>query len=190
MADTYVGQIMLFGGTFAPENFLLCDGQLLPRDQYTLLFSVMGSTYGGDGVNNFAVPNLTGRAIVGAGQGPGLHDYPLGTSTGSATVTLTPEQNVYHSHNFVAVLDQGTTQDANGNVLATAQSGGKGTAAQANLYSQVGSGTWTTLRPGNLGATGGNGAHNNMQPYLPIAVCLCVAGYYPPKPERDADAGS
>lgn len=190
MSETYLGQIMLFGGNFAPQNFMLCRGQVLSVNQYSLLFSIMGVTFGGDGANTFGIPDLMGRAIAGAGQGTGLANYPLGTSTGSATVTLTSDQIPLHQHAFVAVTNQGTTQDAKGNVLATAQGGTKGAGAQANLYSNNAFAQWTTLRPLNILPAGGDGAHNNMQPHLPIALCLCVAGMFPPAPGRHADARS
>src|SRR5512136_2572601 len=98
MAQPYVGEIRMFAGNFAPQGWMFCEGQLLPISQYDALFNLIGTTYGGDGINTFALPDLRGRVIVGPGQGSGLSNYVLGQQGGVETVTLTTNQIPQHSH--------------------------------------------------------------------------------------------
>src|SRR5271166_127685 len=98
MAEPFLGQIILFAGNFAPRGWAFCDGSLLSISQYTALFSILGTTYGGNGTTNFALPDLRGRAAVGFGQAPGLSNYILGEQTGSETVALTGPQMPVHTH--------------------------------------------------------------------------------------------
>src|SRR5262245_26202423 len=98
MSDPFIAEIKMFGGNFAPLGWATCDGQLLPISQYTALFSLLGTTYGGDGVTNFALPDLRGRVPMHPGQGPGLSPRTLGEKAGTETVTLTTAQLPAHNH--------------------------------------------------------------------------------------------
>src|SRR5438045_7604430 len=102
MSEGFIGEIRMFGGNFAPKGYQLCNGQILPIAQNTALFSILGTTYGGNGQTTFGLPDLRGRAPVSAGQGPGLPNYDLGTQTGSPTTTLTTGQMPTHSHTVAA----------------------------------------------------------------------------------------
>src|ERR1700755_565539 len=98
MSDTYVGQILVFAGTFAPRGYVLCAGQLLPISQFDVLYNLIGTTYGGDGVSTFAVPDLRSRVPIHQGQGPGLSNYVIGTASGVENVTLISAQIPAHNH--------------------------------------------------------------------------------------------
>jgi microcystin-dependent protein len=186
--EPFVGQIFMFGFNFAPRNHAFCHGQLLPIAQNTALFSLLGTTFGGDGRTTFALPNLTGRAPVGVGQGAGLSAYDLGQETGAETVSLVPAQLPSHAHAFDASNMKGTLRcrDERGNqrspasnVLARESSGvtapfAGGTLAAAMAPAAVG----LTGAPG-LAAAGGNQPHNNMQPYLVLNYCIALAGVFP-----------
>lgn len=180
MSNIFIGQIMLFAGGFAPIGFASCSGQLVPISQNTALFAILGTTYGGDGKNNFALPDLRGRGAVSVGHGPGLSDYVMGETAGAASVPLTADQNPPHQHSFVAVTDVGTTQNAGNNVFATAQAGGKGTSAIANFYSPNANQATTALNTQAIVQSGASTPHDNMQPYLPIMMCICLQGPLPP----------
>lgn len=179
MSDTFTGQIMMFSGPFAPKAFAFCNGQLLAVSQNTQLFLILGTTFGGDGTTTFALPNLMGRAAVSAGQGPGPTFYELGGTYGDPTWTLKPEEMAPHTHQFVALKGPGTTVAAAGNVLATPQAGTKDSGGQANIYSSNLKEAATPLQESSLSNVGRNQAHDNMQPYLPIAMCMCLAGIFP-----------
>lgn len=182
MAETFTGQVIVFGGSFAPKKFALCQGQLMPVGQNTALFSILGTTFGGDGEYNFALPNLIGQAGVGIGQGPGPTEYILGGTYGEPVWRLKPEEMAAHTHSFVALDTAGTTLTAAGHIFATPQIGSKGSGAQANIYSSNLQKATTSLQPASLSSAGGGQPHNNMQPYLPIAMCMCLAGLYPHRP--------
>ena len=120
MSDPFVGQVPLFGFPFAPQGWALCQGQLMPIRQNVALFGVIGTNYGGDGRSSFALPNLQGRAPVGAGQGPGLSAYRPGDSGGAGAVTLQSAAMPLHAHGFVASTDAATATNPQDNVLARA----------------------------------------------------------------------
>jgi microcystin-dependent protein len=191
VSDPFVGQIFMYGFNFAPRNHAFCHGQLLPIAQNTALFSLLGTTFGGNGQTNFALPNLQGHAPVGVGQGAGLSDYQLGQETGTATATLLPGQMPSHSHPFDANNMKGTLRcrDERGNqrspqnnVLAMESAGvtapfAGGTLAAAMAPAAVG----LTGAPA-LVAAGGNQPHNNMQPYLVLNYCIALTGVFPARP--------
>ena len=170
MTDAYLGEIRGFGFPWAPRNWLLCDGSVLPINQNTGLFSLIGVTYGGNGTTTFALPDLRGRAAVGQGQGPGLSPYQIGQQGGTETVTLRTGQLPSHNHG------------ATGSSASTAKSPGgavPGFTAAASSYAT----TLDTPMDGQfIGQTGGNEAHDNLAPYLAISWCICVAGIYPSRP--------
>jgi len=172
MADPFVAEIRIFPFNFAPRGWAWCDGQLLPLSQNTALFSLLGTTYGGNGMSNFALPDLQGRAAMHPGQGPGLSLHDLGETSGSETVTLLESEIPAHSHSLRAdVLDQADT-----NVPSPSASFAQ--SASGTLYQSA---TNTQLAPDALTPAGGDQPHNNMQPYLTFYFCIALQGVFPPR---------
>jgi microcystin-dependent protein len=172
MSQPFVGQIIAVGFNFAPDGWLPCNGQLLPISQYDVLFNLIGTTYGGDGQTNFALPNLNGRVAVNQGAGPGLSNYVIGQQGGSESVTLTAGQNGGHAHLLRASSQTGST-NVPGTTVALAQSG-------QTLVDMYGTGaTNTTLSGASIGLAGGNQPHENRQPFLTINYIIAWAGIYP-----------
>lgn len=171
MADPFVAEIRIFPFNFAPRGWAWCDGQLLPISQNTALFSLLGTTYGGNGKSNFALPDLQGRAPMHPGQGPGLSLHDLGEQSGSEFVTLLESEIPAHSHGFtVSQADGGDTRPAN-NLVAT----GIGVGAFAVPGAQV------TMNVNTLSPIGGGQPHNNMQPYLTFYFNIALQGVFPPR---------
>jgi microcystin-dependent protein len=170
--DPFVAEIRIFPFNFAPKGWAFCDGQILPLSQNTALFSLLGTTYGGDGKSNFALPNMQGNAPMHPGQGPGLSLHDLGETGGSETVSLLESEIPSHSHQLRAdVLDIADTNVASPSA-SLALSGG-GTLFQASSNTQM---------SGNaLAPSGGDQPHNNMQPYLTLNFCIALQGVYPPR---------
>lgn len=187
MSECYVGQIMLFAGNFAPRGFFLCQGQLLPIINYTALFSILGTAFGGNGRTIFALPNLQGTVPVGVGAGQAGTFYDLGQEAGAPAVELIASEAGRHTHAFVVSADQGTTPVAAGGVFAEGTGGTKGAGVLANIYSQSPDRATTALDVSTITDIGSGAAHNNMQPYLAVAYCICNFGIYPPRPESRAD---
>ena len=171
--DPFVAEIRMFPFNFAPKGWAWCDGQLLPLSQNTALFSLLGTTYGGNGKSNFALPDLQGRAPMHPGQGPGLSLHDLGETSGSATVSLLESEIPSHSHGLRAAT---TTADrsAPGNHLLAASVGNTGyqSATSSNLMQMAD----TALAP-----AGGDQPHNNLQPYLVVYFCIALQGVFPPR---------
>src|SRR5215468_860271 len=142
MSNPFLAEIRIFTGGFAPKGWALCDGQLMPISQNTALFSLLGTTYGGNGTSNFALPNLQGCAPMQAGQGPGLSLRDLGETGGEQSVTLLQTEMPAHAHSMSATTTAGTTATASGNQLALAQAGGgkQGGGSTVNMYSTTLSG--------------------------------------------------
>jgi len=174
MADPFVAEIRIFPFNFAPKGWAWCDGQLMPISQNTALFSLLGTTYGGDGKSNFALPNMQGNAPMHPGQGPGLSLHDLGETGGSETVSLLESEIPSHSHAMRASSDAADNFVAVGNMLAKPIGRGN------NLYS-----TTTTplvsMSDNALTPAGGDQPHNNMQPYLTLNFCIALQGVYPPR---------
>jgi len=169
--DPFVAEIRIFPFNFAPKGWAWCDGQLLPLSQNTALFSLLGTTYGGDGKSNFALPNLQGSAPMHPGQGPGLSLHDLGETGGSDTVSLLESEIPSHSHSLIASASDGTS-----------------TKPTAQLFAQgVGVQIWGTNAPdaqfnGNVIApTGGDQPHNNLMPYLTFYFNIALQGVFPPR---------
>jgi microcystin-dependent protein len=184
--EPFLGEIMLFAGTFAPRGYALCNGQLLSITQNTALFSLLGTTYGGDGRTTFALPDLRGRFPLGAGQGPGnLSPYNLGQPGGSETITLSTAQLPAHTHSvggIPATTAAATSSSPAGNVLAVAN--GRTTTSEENLtlntYAPAGTSPATTLGSGGTTGSTGNGQPiSNLSPYLALNFCIAVQGIYP-----------
>lgn len=170
MADPFVAEIRIFPFDFPPTGWAWCDGQLLPLSQNTALFSLLGTSYGGNGRTNFALPNLQGRVAIGTGQAPGLSSYDLGDAGGSQTVTLLLSQMPAHNHDLVASVANATTSAPSGNMLAA-----------ANAYASLVDAGAVHLWPEALAHTGGTQAHDNMQPYLGLYFCIALKGVFPPR---------
>lgn len=173
MSDAYVGEIRMFAGDYAPENWALCDGRTLQVQEYEVLYSLLGTTYGGDGQANFKLPDLRGRLAIGTGQGqtPTLSNRPLGQPTGVETVTLTESNLPAHNHAFTAG-DAATSHSPAGGMVPAAVSGFK-------LYAST-TPSGSSLAPGVVQpAPGGAQAHNNVMPSMPISFIICLQGLYP-----------
>jgi microcystin-dependent protein len=169
MADPFVAEIRIFPFNFAPTGWAFCDGQLLPLSQNTALFSLLGTTYGGNGKSNFALPDLQGRAPMHPGQGPGLSLHDLGETGGSETVTLLESEIPAHSHAPRATQDDDDSTIPVGNCYGQLS---VQFAAPANLVA---------MAPETLAPAGGDQPHNNMQPYLTLNFCIALQGVFPPR---------
>jgi microcystin-dependent protein len=174
MADPFVAEIRIFPFNFAPRGWAFCDGQLLPLAQNTALFSLLGTTYGGNGKSNFALPDMQGNAPMHPGQGPGLSDHDLGEMSGTETVTLTQLEMPIHTHSLVGQVPPADTNLPGGHVLARATSG-------ANPYQPPAGAPPVTMSPSAVAPAGGNLPHNNMQPYLTLNFCIALQGVFPPR---------
>ena len=172
MADPFVAEIRIFPFNFAPRGWAWCDGQLLPLSQNTALFSLLGTTYGGNGQSNFALPDLQGRAPMHPGQGPGLSLHDLGETGGSDTVTLLESEIPAHSH---ALRCNNTTADAG---VPTDSSIARTT---FNSYQSIANANLTNMAPGALTPSGGDQPHNNLQPYLTFYFAIALQGVFPPR---------
>lgn len=171
MADPFVAEIRVFPFNFPPRGWAFCDGQLLAISQNTALFSLLGTTYGGNGKSNFALPDLQGRSPMHPGQGPGLSLHDLGESGGSDTVTLLESEMPSHAHAVQASYADGTSQTPVNELLATGVGIG-----QFGAPSPL-----TALNPAAIGPAGGNQPHNNLQPYLTLYFCIALQGIFPPR---------
>lgn len=174
MADPFVAEIRIFPFNFAPRGWAFCNGQLLPISQNTALFSLLGTTYGGDGKSTFALPNLQGRTPMFDGQGPGLSLRDLGETGGSPTVTLLTSEMPAHSHFFGgAAATGGDTQSPTNAIWA--QVPGRAVVFQ---YHTTPNGA---MNPNAMPPAGGGLPHNNLQPYLTLSFCIALQGVFPPR---------
>lgn len=170
--DPFLAEIRIFPFNFAPKGWAFCDGHVLPLSQNTALFSLLGTTYGGDGKTNFALPNIQGRAVMHPGQGPGLSLHDLGETGGTDSVSLLESELPSHSHTLSASQgDAGDRSPANER-FATGVGGINMYAPPTNL---------TQLAPQVSQPAGGDQPHNNMQPYLTFNFCIALQGVYPPR---------
>jgi microcystin-dependent protein len=166
VSQPYVGEIRMFGGNFAPAGWMFCEGQQLPISQYEVLFNLIGTTYGGDSQNTFALPDLRGRIPVHVGPG-----FVQGQSGGTETVTLIAAQLPSHTHQAAAF--SGTTNPASSPAGAV-----WGAVSASNPYTDQGSDN-TTLNGASIGNAGGNQAHNNIMPYLCVSFIISLFGIFP-----------
>lgn len=176
MADPFVGEIRMFSFDFAPTGWAFCQGQLLPLSQNTALFSLLGTTYGGDGKSTFALPNLQGNMPMHPGQGQGLSQHYLGEMAGQDAVTLLTNEIPPHTHN----LHPAIAADASVNMAAPSSTVSIGVAPTRAFTSQAGNSV--QMAPTQLGMAGGNLPHNNMPPYLALNFCIALQGIFPPRP--------
>ena len=171
MSEPFVGEIRMFGFGFAPQGWALCNGQLLPISQNQALFSLLGTTYGGDGRTTFALPDMQSRVPVCQGQGPGLSSYAEGQAGGAETVTLAAAQMPGHTHPV----------KASSSAAGADQPGGRALARSANHIYTAEPDTNTVLNADMLGGTGGGQPHGNIQPYLAVNFCIALTGIFPPR---------
>lgn len=172
--DPFVAEIRMFAGNFAPTGWALCNGQLLPISQNTALFSLLGTSFGGDGRTTFALPNLMDAAPMGRGQGPGLSDRSIGERAGSSTVTLLASGLPPHSHAVSATTAAGTSSSPAGAVWGEARIGRQ----TEPMYGTV---AQSTMAQGATAAAGGGQPHNNLPPYLALTFIIALQGVYPPR---------
>lgn len=173
MSEPFLAEIRIFGGNFAPQGWAFCDGQLLPISTNTALFSLLGTTYGGNGQTNFALPNLRGRVPMHPGQGPGLSSRSLGEEGGSSSVTLL--QNELPSHTHSMKYNKSVPGDSN-------SPAGKLFAGSVVPVASVFSSSPPDTAIGSATAAGGGQPHNNMQPYLGLSFIIAMQGIFPPRP--------
>ena len=179
MADPFVAEIRIFPFNFPPKGWAFCNGQLLPLSQNTALFSLLGTTYGGDGKSTFALPNLQGTAPMHAGQGNGLSQRFLGETGGSESITLLTSEIPLHTHSLAATTINGTTDQPAAANLARGNFSFQGTSGAVPMYSD--SPPDTQMNPQALSLNGGSLPHNNMQPYLTLNFCIALQGVFPPR---------
>ena len=179
MSQVYLGQICMFGGNFPPRNFAMCNGQLLSIAQNTALFSLLGTTYGGDGRVTFGLPNLQSQLPVHQGQGPNLSSYVLGQAGGSPSVTIAMNTMTAHSHTLEATQDKATTATIGGTVLPGQPTAGTPPAfygvqvsGEPPLVPQI-------LTAATVGFAGGNQPHTNLMPSLCITFIIALQGVFP-----------
>jgi microcystin-dependent protein len=169
MSDPFIAEIRVMPYNFAPRGWAGCDGQLIPIAQNTALFSLLGTSYGGDGRSTFALPDLRASFVMGPGDGPGLSQRYLGEHTGSATVTLLASEMPAHSHALQAGVTPGATGPA-GNVMAP-------TAGGAKVYRAPGAAA--PMAASAISPAGGSVPHENRQPYLGLTFCIALQGSFP-----------
>ena len=177
-ADPFIGEIMLFAGNYTVNGYAMCDGQLLPINQYQALFSLLGTTYGGNGTTTFGLPDLRGRFPMHFGQGPGLTGHVLGERAGAETTTLTTAQMPTHNHSLGVLSAPGTTTSPAGNFPAVpaAQAASSEDNVTVKAY---GAAANTTAAPTAIGTAGSSQAHSNMNPYLALNFQIALNGIYP-----------
>jgi microcystin-dependent protein len=166
VTEPFLGQIILVPYNFAPRGYAFCQGQLLSISQNTALFSLLGTTYGGNGQTTFALPDLRGRHAISQGQGPGLSPYSLGEQGGVETVTLTTQQMPQHPHAVNATMAASGDQRPQNNYLSI---GGSyvSTAPNAQMGAQM------------ISPAGGSQPHENRDPYLALNYCIALQGIFP-----------
>lgn len=167
-SEPMIGEVQWFAGNFAPRGWALCDGQLLSIAQNTALFSILGTTYGGDGRTTFGLPDVRGRVIIHAGHGPGLSDYRLGQKGGSETETLTANQMPSHTHTLRGSSGSATSADPTGNVLAST--------GRTRVYADSAN---VNMDASAIANNGGSQPHNNIQPYTVLNCIIALQGIYP-----------
>ena len=183
MATAYVAEIRIFGFNFAPVGWAMCNGQTLPISQNTALFSLLGTTYGGDGIRTFGLPELRGRVPIGWGQGNGLSNYDLGQKGGEEGHTLITQEMGQHNHNLMA--DTSVPASNNTNVPSTSVVLGNTVGKQAGSANPFALTLYTSGAPGGtldvhtIGMNGGGQAHPNIMPYLALNICIALIGIFP-----------
>jgi microcystin-dependent protein len=171
MSDQFLGEVRIFGCNFAPTGWAFCGGQLLPISQYTALFSLLGTQFGGDGKSTFALPNLQGNVPLHFGQGPGLTPYSVGDSGGVQGVTLLNSEMPAHNHTANCNSALGNKPKPNNNYCAADAAG------ILTQYAPAPDGSQMNVQA--ISIAGGSQPHNNMQPYLTLNFCIALVGIFP-----------
>lgn len=178
MTNVFLGQITMFGGNYNPRGFAFCNGQTLPIAQNQALFSLLGTTYGGNGTTTFALPNLQSRLSVHQGQGPGLSSYALGQNGGTPDVTLTAQTIPTHTHPLSATNTPATSATITGNLPAVPTAG-----TTPEFYAKAGAGDPPLIPhpmdPGSCSTVGGSQPHTNLMPSLCITFIIALQGIFP-----------
>lgn len=170
MSDPFIGEIRMFGGNFAPAGWAFCDGQLMPISENDALFTLIGTTYGGDGQETFGLPNLQSRFPIHAGQGPGIqNNYQLGETGGVESVTLTTNQIPIHNHAYLGSKDTASQNSPVGFMPAASN--------VVSIY--VASAPTANMNAQALQPTGGSQPHDNLQPYLALSFIISLFGIFP-----------
>jgi len=170
VGQPFVGEIRMFGGNFAPAGWMFCQGQTLPISENDVLFTLIGTTYGGDGQETFQLPDLQGRAPMHAGQGPGLsQNYQLGEKAGVESVTLSVQQIPSHNHPLLGSTGNGAQANPSNNVLASS--------TLVKYFAQETADA--QMAANSIGPVGGSQPHDNMQPYLCISFIISLFGVFP-----------
>jgi len=167
MSEPFLAELRMVGFNFAPRGWAFCDGQILPINQNQSLYSLLGTTYGGDGRTSFALPDLRSRVAVHTGDSSAGSDYTLGQKTGEETHTLSASEMPQHTHSAVAVSDAANTTAPTGNMFASS----------SGLYHAPES--LVTMAPSNIANVGGGQAHENMQPFTVVNYCIALQGLFP-----------
>lgn len=175
MSDPFVAEIRIVGFNFPPKGWALCNGQLIPISQNTALFSLLGTTYGGDGKSTFALPDLQGRAPLHPGQGPGLSDRVLGEQGGSQAVSLLSSEVPAHTHAAGASSQPGGSNSPQAGIWAKTEALG---AEQAHYAPAA---PTEPMSGDAISPSGGGQPHNNMPPYLVLNFCIAMQGIFPPR---------
>ena len=174
MSSPYLGEIRMFAGNFPPKGNAFCSGQIIAIAQNTALFSILGTTYGGNGTTTFGLPNLQGRAALDFGQGAGLSNRSLGESGGVTSVTLNTNEMAGHNHAANSSGAGGNSASPGGAIWSAAGSGRTPPPAYASAAN-------TTMSPSTLAQAGGSQPHNNMPPYLAVSFIIALQGVFPPR---------
>jgi microcystin-dependent protein len=172
MASPFVAEVRIFACNFAPTGWATCDGQLLPISQNTALFSLLGTTYGGDGESTFGLPNLQGSAAMHPGQGPGLSPHDLGETAGEQTVTLLQNEMPSHAHVMQGTAGIANQNNPGGFLLGRPFGGG-------SMYKAPSGAVTAQLALQAIAPAGGGMPHNNMQPYLTVLFAIALQGIFP-----------
>lgn len=170
MSQPFIGEIRMFGGNFAPAGWAFCQGQLMPISENDALFTLIGTTYGGDGQETFGIPNLQGRIPIHAGQGPGLsQNYVLGEAAGVESVTLTTQQIPIHTHPLMGAEQTGTDASPANDILATS----------SVMQPYAAEAPDATMAANAVSVVGGSQPHTNFQPYLCVSFIISLFGIFP-----------
>lgn len=168
MSEPFLAEVRLMGFNFAPRGWAFCDGQILPINQNQSLYSLLGTTYGGDGRTSFALPDMRGRTPIHVGRSNGGGDHQLGQKSGEETHTLSAAEMPQHSHSLRASSDLVSSNDPSGRVLGN---------NQGDIYHALA--TPTPMASGAVANVGGGQAHENMQPYIAVNFCIALQGLFP-----------
>lgn len=179
--DPFIGEIRPFAFNFAPQGWAICAGQLLPIAQNTALFSLLGTSYGGNGTSTFALPNLQGFIAIGAGQGAGLESYVIGETGGVPAVTLLSAEVPPHGHTLPASSLNNAKEPAPGPANCLGDTGQRGAPVSVYIDAQGQAASPVNMLAGAVSSVGGSLPHNNMAPYLVINYCIALQGVFPPR---------